>query len=252
MEDFNQADLDLGNVATQWSLVRRAHEASMAPGSSSAARQALVMRYASSIRRFVEVIVRDPQMADELSQDAMVRLLKGDFSGADPARGRFRDLLKTAIRNMARNHWAREKHRSPVDFELDLIGCDDDDAATRLDEEWAARWRENLMSIVWEKLRDQEKSQPGSVAWTILRLRSDHPDESSGQLADRLSEATGRVFRADAARQQLRRARVRFVELLVEEIADGLAEANPESLRDELISLGLFASVRDVLPESWR
>lgn len=62
------------------------------------------MRYAPAIRRFVQVVVRDPSLADELSRDAIVRVLRGDFAGADPSRGRFRDLLKTAIRNMARNY----------------------------------------------------------------------------------------------------------------------------------------------------
>jgi RNA polymerase sigma factor (sigma-70 family) len=251
VENSGHARFDLGNIATQWSLVRRAHDGSLA-GSGAAARHALVLRYAPAIRRFVQVVVRDPQLADELSQDAMVRLLKGDFSGADPGRGRFRDLLKTAIRNMARNHWAREKRRTPAEFDMDLLAADSGDAVQRLDDQWAAEWKDNLMDVVWDRLRDWEQEQPGSVAWTVLRLRAEWPEDSSAALAARLSEATGREYRADAVRQQLRRARVRFVEFLVEEIAHGLPDATPDALRDELESLGLLASVRDVLPEEWR
>ena len=66
------------------------------------------------------------------------------------------------------------------------------------------------MTLVWDRLEAQENSQPGSVPWTILKLRSDYPDDSSTELAARLSEKTGREFRPDATRQQLRRARVRF------------------------------------------
>jgi RNA polymerase sigma factor (sigma-70 family) len=252
MEESDYANPDLGKIVTQWSLVRRAHEASLVTGSAADARRALVMRYAPAIRRFVQIVVRDPQLADELSQDAMVRLLKGDFSGANPARGRFRDLLKTAVRNMARNHWARENRRASADFDMELLEGDSDDVSQRLDEEWASQWKASLMSLVWDKLKAWEESQPGSIAWTVLRLRSDHPGDSSTQLAERLSEATGRTFRADTTRQQLRRARVRFVELLVAEIADGLPEATPDAVREELVSLGLYASVRDVLPEHWR
>ncbi|MCA9196754.1 MAG: hypothetical protein KDA87_04420 [Planctomycetales bacterium] len=248
----NEVSLALGNIQTQWSLVRRAHEASIVGESASAARQALVMRYASAIRRFVQVIVRDPNMADELSQDAMVRLLKGDFAGADPQRGRFRDLLKTAIRNMARNNWAKENRRTGVDFDLSLLDGDQEDMSDRLDEAWTSRWRENLMSIVWDKLKSWEASQPSSLAYTVLKLRSEFPNDSSTELAERLSQQAGREVKPDTTRQQLRRARVRFVEFLVEEIAQGLPEPTPEHLRDELISLGLFTSVKDVLPAQWQ
>jgi len=250
--ESDEASLELGNIQTQWSLVRRAHQTSMFGASASEARNALVMRYASAIRRFVQMVVRDPQLADELSQDAMVRLLKGDFAGADPNRGRFRDLLKTAVRNMARNHWTKEKRRSPVDFDLTLLDGDDDEVSAELDAKWTSQWRENVMGIVWDQLKAWERSQTASFPYTILKLRSEFPDDSSQQLADRLSIATGREFKADTTRQQLRRSRVRFVELLVAEIASGLPDASPENLKDELSDLGLFESVKDVLPKSWQ
>ncbi|MEZ6097091.1 MAG: sigma factor [Pirellulaceae bacterium] len=91
--------------------------------------------------RFVQVVVKNPDQADELAQDAMVRLLKGDFAGADPGRGRFRDLLKTAIRNMARNYWSKENRRTGVDYDLSLVDGDADDVSSELDREWTNRWR---------------------------------------------------------------------------------------------------------------
>jgi RNA polymerase sigma-70 factor (ECF subfamily) len=195
------------------------------------------------------MVVRDELMADELAQDAIVRLLNGDFAGADPSRGRFRDLLKTSLRNMARNNWAKEKRRTGVDFDLSLV---DDADSKKLEDQWTGRWREQLLTLAWDKLKSWEQTHSDSVSYQILKLRSDHPDDASPDLAKRLSAATGREFKPDAARQQLRRARVRFVEFLVAEIADGLPEAGPEQLQEELISLGLFASVKDVLPAKWQ
>ena len=55
----------------------------------------------------------------------------------------------------------------------------------------------------------------------------------------------------EAARQQLRRARVKFAELLIEEIADGLEDASPDDVEEELAALGLMDYVRD-LPPDWR
>lgn len=250
-QEPEEASLNLGNIRTQWSLVRQAHQASIPGASASDARNSLVMRYAPAIRRFVQMVVRDPGLADELSQDAMVRLLKGDFAGADASRGRFRDLLRTAIRNMARNHWAKEKRRTPVDFELSLLDGNDDGVSDKLDAEWTDQWRENVMGIVWEQLKCWEHSQTASYPYTILKLRSDYPNDTSQELAARFSEATGHEVKSDTTRQQLRRARVRFVEMLIAEIANGLPEATPENLKNELIDLGLFESVRDVLPKVW-
>lgn len=249
MNQGEEASLDLGNMQTQWSLIRQAHQELILGASATDARNALVMRYASAVRRFVQLVVRDPQLADELSQDAMVRLLKGDFAGADPNRGRFRDLLKTAIRNMARNHWAKEKRRSPVDFDLSLLDGDDEEVAANLDDEWTKQWRDSVMGIVWDQLKHWEQSQSTSFPYTVLRLRSEFPDDSSQELAVRLSNKTGRAVKADATRQLLRRGRVRFVEFLIAELANGLPEATPENLMEELIDLGLYESVKDVLPK---
>ena len=247
MTNDDEFSLDLGNIQTQWSLIRKAHQASLVGESASAARQSLVMRYAPAVRRFVQVIVRDPNMADELSQDAMIRILRGDFAGADPNRGRFRDLLKTAIRNMARNYWAKENRRSSADFDLSLLD-DDGQETQKLDEEWTSQWRENTLSNVWDKLLDWQESSETSVAHTVLKLRSEVPDASSTELAERLSESTGRQYTPANTRQLLRRARVKFVEILVSEVADGLESPSPDDICEELVALGLYANVKDLLP----
>ena len=247
MTDDQQFSLDLGNMQTQWSLIRKAHQASMVGESASAARHSLVMRYAPAVRRFVQVVVRDPSMADELSQDAMIRILRGDFAGADPTRGRFRDLLKTAIRNMARNYWAKENRRSSADFDLSLLD-DDGQEVQKFDEEWTTQWRENVLSNVWDKLLDWQKSNEANVAHTVLKLRSEFTESSSAELAADLSKSTGRQYTPENTRQLLRRARVKFVEILVSEVADGLESPSPGDIGEELVALGLYASVKDLLP----
>ena len=93
MNDASRLDA----IATRWSLVRDAHLTGV-PQNATAARQALVLRYAKSIRRYVGGMLKNSEDADELAQDVVMRLMKGDFGGADANRGRFRDLLKTAVR----------------------------------------------------------------------------------------------------------------------------------------------------------
>lgn len=249
MSEFEEVSLNLGNINTRWSMIRQAHDVDDGRESGSQAREALVMRYASAIRKFVTIVVKDDHMADELAQDAIVRLLKGDFSGADPNRGRFRDLLKTAIRNMARNSWGKSQRRSSVDYDLQLVDSGESD---ELDELWTKECRDMFLATAWKNLEEWESSTPGSVGFTVLRLRSQYPEDSSTQMAERLSKEKGKTFCPDNTRQQLRRARVRFADYLVAEIADGLGEPTPENLKDELVALGLYSSVRDVLPAEWR
>lgn len=243
-----ELSLNLANIQTQWSMVRNAHQVSE-DQSAAEARQVLVMRYAPAIRKFVHVVVNDPHLADELAQDALVRLLKGDFSGADPNRGRFRDLLKTAIRNMARNYWSKQKTRSTVDFDVDDVGNESPENQ-EIEKLWTKQCRDMILSVAWEKLQQFEQSSEDNFGYTALHLRSQHPDASSTELAALVSEQVGRAIKADNLRQQMRRARLRFAEFLVEEVAQGLDDTSPEMIHDELISLGLFSSVKDLLPKN--
>jgi RNA polymerase sigma-70 factor (ECF subfamily) len=236
----------LDALTTRWSLVRRAHGASVA--SSNQARSELVLRYAAAIRSYVRAIVRDNSQGDELAQDAVVRLLSGDFGGADPARGRFRDLLKTAVRNMVRNHWAKENRRRAVVLDVNQI------EGNTYEEEiaWVSGWRQNALDLAWSALEAFERLQPKSSAFTVLRLRAAFPEASSDDLAAKLSDYSGQHTSAEAARQKLRRARVKFAELLIEEIADCLDDASPDAIEAELQSLELFEYVRDLLPPDWK
>lgn len=234
----------LDAIATQWSLVREAH-AGGRPQDATAARQSLVLRYAKAIRRYVGGIVRNAEDADELSQDAVMRLMKGDFAGADPGRGRFRDLLKTAVRNMVHNHWAKENRRKPADADLNAVAG----PADAQDDAWDAAWRQTVLDHAWAALQEYERENPGKLSFTLLRLRADFPDADSTELAEKLGAKTGAAVRADACRQMLRRARLRFAEILAREAGSGLPDASPDRVAEELAALGLLEYVRDFLPQ---
>ena len=177
------------------------------------------------------------------------RILKGDFAGADPDRGRFRDLLKVAVRNMVRNHWDKQNRRRPVDLD---VGDAEKGAEDPEQDPWLEGWRNNLLSIAWSKMEEYQSANPTSIAYTVLRLRAEHPGDDSKQLAEKLSEAVGRTIKPDTTRQQLRRARLRFAEMLVEEIADGLDQPDQTRVQEELISLGLYEHIKDALPDDWK
>jgi len=86
----------------------------------------------------------------------------------------------------------------------------------------------------------------------LLRLRIDYPDDTSEQLAERLSRQLGKPVRPDALRQKLRRARLEFVDRLLAEVGNALADPNPDKIEDELAALGLLEFVRGLLPANRR
>src|SRR5258707_8610316 len=100
-----QANLDrLSGIQTHWSeLLNAAHGP-----------QDLLLRYFGAAQRYLLAIVQDPVTAEELAQDFAVRFLRGDFCGADRTKGRFRDFLKTCLRNQVRDHWRRTQKRAQV------------------------------------------------------------------------------------------------------------------------------------------
>lgn len=244
---FEELPKRLESMVTRWSLVRVAHDASTV--SAGKARNELVLRYSDAIRSYIRGIVRNDASADEIAQNAVLRMLSGDFAGADPNRGRFRDLLKVAARNMVRSHWAKENRRRPAQHDVEQLADDGgpDDA-----EEWVSGWRQNALDLTWKALENFEQSQPGSSAFTLLKLRAAYPDATSDELAERLGEILGAKVTAEATRQKLRRARVKFAELLLDEVADGLQQPSPDDVEEELAALGLIEYVRKLLPPEWK
>ncbi len=239
-----QLSLRLEQIETRWSLIQRAHAKGGQPATE--ARQALVLKYSTAIRRYIAAMTDARDDAEGIAQEVVIKLLKGDFSGADPQRGRFRDLLKTAVRNMVRNYWRREKRRGSVDYDLERIPDD----TTVTEDPWLDGWRANVLDLTWTALEQYQRERSGRIAYTLLWMRSKYPDDRSEELASRLSEKLQHSITATTVRQQLRRARLRFAELLVREIADGLDDPTPERITDELVSLGLFEHVKDLLPKS--
>jgi RNA polymerase sigma factor (sigma-70 family) len=231
-------------ISTRWSLIRVAHTGDR---DAQAARAALVLRYAKSVRAYVGGLLKSRDDADELAQEVVVRLLKGDFAGADPTRGRFRDLLKTAARNMVRNFWEKQNRRRPVDADLSLVA-----GAESPGDPWLAAWQRTILDHVWAALKEVEKANPKNPAHALLRLRTEFPDLTSEQLAEKLSAKIGTPVRPDTCRQMLRRARLKFAELLVEEIRLGLDDPSPARVEEELTALELLEYVGDFLPADWK
>src|SRR4051794_28381156 len=97
----------LSRIKTRWTMVFQAHRGQGAE--MAAAQRRLLLRYYRAAFRYLRAMVRDVDAAEELTQDFVVRFCRGDFKRADPSRGRFRDLLKRALRHMVIDFWRHKR-----------------------------------------------------------------------------------------------------------------------------------------------
>ncbi|MBI3407629.1 MAG: hypothetical protein HY040_04645 [Planctomycetes bacterium] len=236
----------LSQISTAWSLLAEAHG-----GEDEAAAQdaqaALVERYQTAVYRYLLAAVRDPDVADELFQEFALRLVRGDFGRADARRGRFRDYVKTALINLVINHQrkVRQQRRrddampepvAPVPEHFDS------------DQEFLNSWRKALLDQAWKTLAAAE-APDAAPYFAVLRYRSENAQLTGAELAANLTAQLRphEPFTETNLRKILQRAREKFSDILVEEVARSLGKSTAEELEQELIDLGFHTYSRRAL-----
>lgn len=226
----------LTELTTLWSVVlgARAEDTSR----RAEARRQLLRRYEPAVLRFLRKAVRDEDTARELVQEFAVRLLSGGLDGADPGRGRFRDFVKGVLRHLVVDAYRKGNRLKQHASDAPEVADSADDLAA-LDRQYVESWREELLARTWLALAEEDR-RTGKVLHTVLRFRADHPELRSAALAEGLTTRLGRAVTDVWVRQMIHRARERFGDLLLEEIAQSLAAAQPDAVEEELVELELL------------
>jgi RNA polymerase sigma factor (sigma-70 family) len=224
----------LNKIQTDWDIVRM-------PGR-------VVELYADAVREYLHAFLHNLHDAEEVAQEFFLRLAQCGLPHVRRERGRFRDYLKKAVRNAALNHLRSKRAAEQPSAALPEPTVPPPDP----DQEWLKGWRQCLLDRAWRALEAHQREAPDSLFATVLRLAVAHPDEDSEALAVRAAAACGRPVKADAFRKQLSRARRKFTDLLLQEVAQTLDAPGPDQVVDELVDLGLMVYVRDFLPAEWR
>jgi RNA polymerase sigma-70 factor (ECF subfamily) len=242
--DREELNSRLSRISTQWTMVFQAHGGE-APA-VSAAQKVLLQRYCGAIYRYLLGALRDPDAADELSQEFALRFCRGDFRRADPGKGRFRDFVKTSLYHLIVDHQNRRR-KAPRSLASDAPEpADSEPDFSHLDQDFLTRWREEVMNRAWEALAQLEE-RTGQPYYTALQFRKDHPELSSAQMAEGLGARLGKAMSAANVRQIVHRAREKFADLLVEEVGRSLETKDPDCLEQELIDLGLLSYCQSAL-----
>jgi RNA polymerase sigma-70 factor (ECF subfamily) len=221
----------LSQMSTHWPELARAR----ADGAADA-RRAVLFRYGGAVYRYLLAATRDPHAADDLSQEFALRFLRGTYDHADPAKGRFRDLVKTVLHHLVVDHYRTRKGVPLPDNGCSVAGPP---TGAEADEEFLPHWRGELLDRAWDELRTAERAS-GRPVYTVLKWRVDHPDLSAAAGAAALGTATGSPVAPDGFRQWLHRARGQFADLLWSEVAFSVGTTSPETVAAELAALGLL------------
>lgn len=206
----------------------------------------LCLRYQRPIYRLLCVVVSDPEAAADLTQDILIKLVRGDF-GRWEGRGRFRDYLKVVVRHAAIDYLTRDGKIRLIDLNPEAEPKD------VLDALWDVEWAREVKILAWHnlrrhqlKLRQVRNQHAGAVNvfYTLLRLRVKHPRARIPELTRRLVRQTRRAYTEANVRQQLARARDKFVELLKQEVLRGLPPDRAAELNQKLLDQNLARYVR--------
>lgn len=243
---MDEDDLEprLSRITTRWSVVLQAHQGE--PDAVGPAQRQLLQRYGGAVYRYLLGALRDPDAADELSQEFSLRFVRGDFRRAAPERGRFRDYVKTALFHLIVDYQKRRRNQPGRLPESGLEPAAPEPEVRESDAEFLNGWRDELLARAWEALERVER-QTGQPFHSVLRFRAENPGLSSAQMAQQLGERLQRSLTADSVRQTLHRARERFAALLLDEVSCSLETSDQDRLEQELIDLGLLAYCRSAL-----
>jgi hypothetical protein len=238
------ANLRLSRISTLWSLVSQAHHD--VGDEVGAAQRRLLELYGGAIRRYLIGALRDPDAAEDLFQEFAYRFLHGDLRRVDPQRGRFRDYVKGVLFHLVADYH-KKRQRLPRQLTPDhpdpAVLCEPN---AEQDQAFLASWRDELLSRTWTALAAADQAG-GQGFHAVLRFRADHPDLRSHEMAEQLGAILGKPLTAAGVRKTLERARDRFADLLLDEIAQALANPTLGQLEEELIDLNLLEHCRPAL-----
>lgn len=230
-------------AVTDWSLILSASR------DRGAARQTaweeISRRYWPAIFAYVRRAGHAPEEASDLTQGFIAEvMIRRDLLGkADPARGRFRTLLRTALQNYLRQaHRDASRLKRRPEGGLRRLVSGDVALDARLaadatpDEAFDGQWRAVLVRAVVERERSRCELEGLGRHWQVFEARIVRPliDGSEPVPYPALVERLGLESSAQAQNMMITIKR-RFARLIRDTVAETVAD--PAEIRDELVAL---------------
>lgn len=211
--------------STRWSLIARAGD--LDPEQRSRAVEELLHKYSPALRAHLVLRKRlQPDRADDVLQEFIVRkILERDlFGSADPAKGRFRTLLLTALDRFLIDQLRHNRARiAPAS--LDDVPWEEPGSFGGADV-FETAWARNVLTMALREMREQCFRADQGAIWTVFQARlldpvvTDSPPVSYEVLAVRLNfqspkQAANAIVTAKRKFEQVVR------EIVAEYVAEG-------------------------------
>lgn len=225
----------LSHIETQWSIVRQAHEGETNMANAQAK---LIDQYGPAIKRYLLGSMRNEDAASEVFQEFALRLVRGDFRNADSHKGKFRSMIKTALYRLMMDYYRRTKKQNKLQSAALIEDVASDSQVLNSTEgSFSLAWRQSLLEESWARL-ELLQQQTGRPYHSVLRARVDHPQMTTKQLYESLSDEPS-IPVESAFRVFVHRARKRFAAILLDQVIESLENPSDEEIELELIELGL-------------
>ena len=237
---------NINQIDTIWPVLMQAHGEN--PAQINAAQQAILMRYRPAVYRYLSACLGNTYDAEEVCQEFSLRLIRGDFRNADPEKGRFRDLLKTALYHLIIDHHKKKRKQMPQIGEGMPEPAADFDSVCASDRQFLATWRSNLLNQTWEALAVIER-ETGKPLHTVLHYRASNPEMRSADIAKGLSVVLEKEVTPEWVRKWQHLGKKKFAELLLHEVAISLRVPDPDAVEQELIDLEIYQYCKPALDE---
>ena len=225
---------------TRWTLIRSAQED---PAAKANALKELLAVYWRPLYVFVRRKGLKEEEAEDAVQELIVMLMERDFlQRLDPERGKLRSFLMTAASNhLANRHEkavAAKRGGGAIPVELDAKGIEAKlaqhpaDAERAFQQEWAATLLERALTRLKQEFASGERSGPFEVVALYFGT-------SDAELPPYKDTAKKHKMTVPGLKAFLHRARLRFRELVKEEIAETVGDQAQaeEELRELLKDL---------------
>jgi RNA polymerase sigma-70 factor (ECF subfamily) len=220
---------------TRWTLIAATRGD---PTGRRAALEELLGLYWMPLYCFVRRHGLDADAAQDAVQDFIARLLDRDaFARLDPARGRFRAYLRTALAHHLANrheHATAQKRGGaavtiPLDFDVAERRLDGAPLPAELafEREWALAVMDRALARLRDEFDSGQRRGPFALVAAFFGAAQPPPSYDEAAAAHGMSATQLKAF--------LHRARVRYRELLREEVAPTLDDA--AQIDDEIRAL---------------
>lgn len=221
-------------ATTRWSLIL---DARGEPADARPALEEICRAYRRPVLTYVRCSGRDRSDAEDLTQEFFARLLERRWDrDADPARGRFRTFLLTALKRFLidQHDAAHALKRGGGQHGVTLDDAADDLSAPGSESPEAAferAWAATVIERAYERLKDEAGRAGKAALFEQLSGFLVEPAEAADYR--RLADASG--MRANTIAVSVHRMRLRLRELVRAEIAD--QTDGPDAAATELAAL---------------